>query len=76
MGLMVGPNRLPNDSAPTPNAPASKVAKPLFMPLLKVAPNETHVKLKQLGIRIDAIKSTTKTKLVTLNQTEHLLQRL
>lgn len=39
-GLTVGPNRLAKDSAPRPNAPASKVANPLFIPLLKVAPNE------------------------------------
>lgn len=39
MGLTDGTNRSANASAPTPNAPASKVAKPLFMPLLKVAPS-------------------------------------
>ena len=42
-GLIVGPNRLAKDSAPRPNAPASKVAKPLFMALLKVAPSEKRI---------------------------------
>lgn len=38
MGLTVGPNRSENHSAATPNAPARNVAKPLLMPLHKVAP--------------------------------------
>lgn len=38
MGLTVAPNKLASESAPRPNAPASRVAKALFNPLLKVAP--------------------------------------
>lgn len=38
MDSALGPNRRAKYSAPRPNAPASKVAKPRFIPLHKVAP--------------------------------------
>lgn len=40
MGSALGPNRLAKYLAAMPSTPANKVAKPLFIPSDKVAPNK------------------------------------